>query len=396
LNITNGVPAQYAVLINATNFDVANWQPFTGTNINVYLGSDDGTYNVLVGLRGSTIDQQPVWQGILLTLNTVPLVITITNPIASEVSQSLIQIQGFASEPLSQITFDVSNAAGIFLDQTGYVTGEGYDTNLLKFTTNFFQCYDVQLTNGANLITLHAFDLANDETSAAFSYTVVYSTNPPLLSLVWPQPNTEIGGTNFTLQATVNEVTADVIASITDTNGDTNTVTAEVERNGNVWVSNLPLAAGTNTVTLTAINEAGIVSVTNFMVVKSAVNINVDPISNGQLNQAAVTVTGTVTPGQNVYVNGTQASVDGSGNWTATNVTVNPTGTANLNVQAGTDSSNIDSVQSVNQQQPSLIQVAGYQETYVDTQHSTDPDYPQKITILFRLRSKTGLLAWVV
>jgi hypothetical protein len=57
-------------------------------------------------------------------------------------------VQGYAIEPLASLTFDVSNAAGIFTNQTGYVAGEAYDTNLLEFTTNYFQCYDVPLTTG--------------------------------------------------------------------------------------------------------------------------------------------------------------------------------------------------------------------------------------------------------
>ena len=46
LNIAGGVPSYSALLINDTNTAHANWQPYTGTSLNVTLGPSDGVYDV--------------------------------------------------------------------------------------------------------------------------------------------------------------------------------------------------------------------------------------------------------------------------------------------------------------------------------------------------------------
>ena len=65
---------------------------------------------------------------------------------------------------------------------------------LADFTTNYFECLDVPLTNGLNVITIHATDLAGDTTTTNFNFTLDYSskTNPPVVQITWPQD----GGAN--------------------------------------------------------------------------------------------------------------------------------------------------------------------------------------------------------
>jgi len=114
INLLAGVPGYYAVLVNDINQADANWQAYPGTNITVNLGSTDGVYTVLVGLRGLPPNATATWQTVQLTLNTVAPTVVITNPAAGVVSQPMIQVQGFANKALSHVTFDVSNATGIF------------------------------------------------------------------------------------------------------------------------------------------------------------------------------------------------------------------------------------------------------------------------------------------
>ena len=71
-------------------------------------------------------------------------------------------------------------------------------------------------------------------------------------------------------------------------------------------------------------------------------------------------MTGTVTPGDMVIVNGTSASVDGDGNWEADNVPVNPAGTANLNVQVNDAGGNPLASQNASQPQPPLVALMSY------------------------------------
>ena len=63
--------------------------------------------------------------------------------------------------------------------------------------------------------------------------------------------------------------TATVSAQIVDSNGDTNEVDGIVERNGNFWVEDLPLAAGTNLLTLTATDAVGNTNATNIYVFRA-------------------------------------------------------------------------------------------------------------------------------
>jgi hypothetical protein len=141
LDVT-GSPYYVAVSVDDTNYAAdASWQIYTGTNIEVNLGLTEGWHDVWIGLRGHADGTNTaVWQWMQLNLNYTPPQLTITNPASGTVLVPMIQLQGYASKELSSLTFDVSNATGIFTNQPGYVTGQFYDASLLAFTTNYFQC----------------------------------------------------------------------------------------------------------------------------------------------------------------------------------------------------------------------------------------------------------------
>jgi hypothetical protein len=341
ITVLSGFPSGIAVLIDNTNFETATWIPYVSSNLTVNLGSVQGPHEVWVGLRVSPMDTQPLWEETILDLDSVPPVITITHPIAgSTVSQPFIQLQGFANVLLSNLTFDVSNAAGVFTNLTGYVTGQFYDTNFSEFTTNYFQGYNVPLTNGWNVITVHATDLKGNAGSSAVSCNLDYSSDhtAPALSVVWPPDGTYISGGDSTLQVQVDDITANITVTITDASGDTNSVNALIEQNGMVWAQ-LPLLAGTNTLTVTATDAAGNTCTTNLTLYQSSVLATVQPLTTDQLNRPLVTVYGTVSDATvQVFVNEVAASVtpdagDASGVWEADGVPVSPTGTAILDVE---------------------------------------------------------------
>ena len=193
--VISGVPAYQAMLVNDTNLAAANWQFGASSNVVVTFDSGDGEYDVWVGLRGPSTNAVPVWREIVLRQDTTTPVITVTAPVLnSTVSVPMLQVQGTANKPLKSIRYDVSNAAGTMTNQTGYVTGRFYDTNLLAFTTNSFQCYDVALAAGVNTITLYATDLAGNPATANFDVTLDYSgdTTPPVLTVIWPADGTVI------------------------------------------------------------------------------------------------------------------------------------------------------------------------------------------------------------
>jgi hypothetical protein len=250
-----------------------------------------------------------------------------------------------------------------------------YDTNLMAFTTNYFQCYDVPLTNGANTITIYATDLAGNVTTTNINLTVDYSgdTTAPALTVLWPTNGTPIGGGDFTLQARVDDYTATVTASIVNTNGETNTVQGLVERNGLVWVD-LPLTCGTNTLTLTATDAAGNATVTNLTVTGNDADLTFVPLTDDQLNQSFVTVTGTVSDASySVTVNGVGATVSGDPTWKAENVPVSPLGTASLNVVVLDASGHLVMTHDYSRSQSAKIGLLSYsfQSAYTDYSYYT-------------------------
>ena len=246
MNITAGVPSYYAMFVG--NSTTTNWQAFTTTNLSVNLGTTDGIYEVNVALRAYPTNAMPVWSEYSFTVDRVAPVLTITNPVIIAASNSAVvilpylQLQGYANEQLAGLSYDISNAVGIATNLDAFVTDQGFDTNLFDFTTNYFQAYDVPLTNGVNNLTLRVADRAGNTTITNFNVILDYSgaTNP-IIKLTWPTNGMQLCGGSFTLRGLVDDPSAVVSASITDTNGDTNLLTGELERSGVLWVENLPL-----------------------------------------------------------------------------------------------------------------------------------------------------------
>jgi hypothetical protein len=330
LNVLDGVPSYMAVLVNDTNSADAVWQPFAPVMV-FPLGSSDGDYDVLIGLRGLSSNSVQSWAQTTITLDTTPPVIVITNPATTTVTQPMIQLQGYSIEPLASLHYDVVNASGAVTNVEGFVIGQAVDTNTIEYTTSWFECYDIALTNGVNTITLRATDLAGNTTVTNFNFTLDYSgaTNPPVFAVTWPQDGQQICGNQFTLQGLVDDNTVVITAQIMDESGNTNILAGLVERSGLVWVMNLPLAAGQNWLTVTATDAAGNTSTTNLTVSQSAVTVAMNPLVSGQFNQSSVNVTGTVSDAScQVTVNGVQATVYNDGSWTAAEVPVSATGTA--------------------------------------------------------------------
>jgi hypothetical protein len=377
LNIAGGVPSYIAVLVNDTNLADASWQPYTTSSLNVFLGTSDGTYTVQIGLKGLPADAQQTWQSETLIEDTTAPQVIINNPTNGTVSVPTIQLQGCSPEELAGITFDVSNAVAVVTNQSGQLlSGQFFDTNLWKYTTNYFQCYDIPLTNGVNKITVHATDLAGNVTVTNFSYTLNYSTaTNPIIKLTWPTNGMQICGSGFTLLGCVDDPTATVSASITDTNGNTNIVMGEVERTGVLWVENLPLAGGTNWLTLSVTNSAGFSSVTNLCVVKNDMSLALTSI-DGDLWLPTVNVSGTVSDSSAaISVNGVQGTNNGNGTWSAANVPVSASGVASFIINA-TPTNDAD---------PAILtNVDKAAEIVIDSAHWTNgnflnsgPDFPE-------------------
>jgi hypothetical protein len=309
---------------------------YTTSNLNVTLpAATNGNYTVRVGLYGAR-DVPPVWQSITLTVDSTPPLLTITNPIVASdgtatLGVPLIQIQGEANERLSGLTYDISNAVEVVTNIDGLIMQQFFDTNKWDFTTNYFQCFDIYLTNGLNLISVHAADLAGNVTTTNLLLNLDYSTrtNPPAVSISWPADGMQIGQSSFEVNGYVDDPTATIAASVVDAALNTNSFTGVVERDGRFWVDNVPLGTGTNKVTLTVTDAAGNVAVTNFAVVQSAVTLTINTPNANKLWQPYVSVTGYCSDSsQTVSVNGVTANYTGGGYWRADRVPITDGGVA--------------------------------------------------------------------
>jgi len=329
--------------VDETNWAGASWIPFN-PYISVAIGTNEGWHQIWVGLRGLPPTAQQTWNWYRVKLILTPPLLVVTNPVSPTVMQPIIEVQGFCPEPLASLTYDLSNAAGLVTNQQAFVLNQLYTTNTWEFTTNTFQAFDVPLTNGANVLTFYAADLAGNVTTTNLTYTLSYAnrTNPPVVQLYWPQNGTQISGSSFTLRGSLDDFTTTLQATITDADGDTNTISGIVERDGKFWVENLPLAAGSNELTLTATDAATNVTTTNITVMGSSLVLTMYAVGDlWEFTTGDNAVTGAISdPTYSVWINGVEGSNNGAGGWSATNVPINAGGTAVFQVRAIANSDN--------------------------------------------------------
>ena len=314
VGVSAGVPASTALLVDSTNLAGANWVPYSSnmTAMTALIGANEGWHDIYMGMRGRPINSQQTWQGVRVKLDTTPPVLTITGPSNRNVSVSMIQLTGYSAEALSRLTYDISNATGILTDQLAVVTGQYYDTNTAEFTTNCFQAYDVGLTSGQNVISLHAVDLAGNLSTLTTNFIYSANTNAAVVSLVWPQDAMQVSGSNFTIKGQVDDPTATVSVTITDTNGNSTVLPGRTGRDGIFWIENVPLVSGTNSLTLT-LSRPGVDTTTNFTLIQSGVGLTINTVQAGD-----TMVGGSMdTAGYTIWVNGGCATNNGDGTWTA-------------------------------------------------------------------------------
>ena len=101
---------------------------------------------------------------------------------------------------------------------------------------------------------------------------------------------------------------------------------------GRFWVEDLPLNAGTNSVTLCVTNAAGLSNTTNFCVVKSSMTLALTSV-DGDLWMPAVNVSGQISDANaSVWVNGVQGTNNRNGTWSASAVPVTAGGVASFDM----------------------------------------------------------------
>ncbi len=289
--ITGGPVDQIAFLVNITNFTGATWTSFS-TNPTVTIGSANGTYEVWFGYSQNGVTN---WSATEIVLDSVPPILTITNPISSSTERPIVQIQGFCNEDIHTLFYSITNTV-TNVEGEGFVMSQFFDTNLFRTTTNYFQIFDVKLVPGTNRVVVVAADHAGNisTTNLDFTFSVAGDTNAPVFAVDWPTNNAQIIGDHFTLRGHLDDPTAHVVGQMV-TNGVTNIFTGEVDRSGKFWLNDLPISSGTNLITVIA-TDAG----TNF----SSQTISVHPSS------LIITVSGMQSLPYGDYIYGTIGSTN--------------------------------------------------------------------------------------
>ena len=362
LDIQAGTPYYYAVMVDSTSFSSASWTDYTSSNITAPLGSTQGWHTVWVGLC-DLLGGVPTWYPVRINLNWTQPRLVVTNPAVSTVSAPVMQLLGYSAEALSSISYGLSNAVGVVTNQQALVTGQYYDLGLGQFTTNYFACLDIPLTNGVNTITLQAADLAGNVTVANYNYTLDYSgVTAQTVQIAWPADGSLVSGTNFTCRGWISDPTATVATSAVDGNGNTWDYTGVVDRDGNFWLENIPLNAGTNVFSISVTDVVGSNTVTNISVVQSALTLTMNDMSlDPQLWQPTIYLSGTISDSSStVWVNGVQGTNYGS-TWDANNVPVPPGPNASFDMAAyAPGQTQPGGVISQNPAKPARVYVANY------------------------------------
>jgi len=156
ITIWGGVPTSMAILVDSTNFASATWMAYTSSIVTLNLGTNQGSHEVWIGLRGLPADAYQTWQNTTLVLDSVSVSIAITSPTNnSSFGVSRINVRGnFAAGSLKQITVN----------------------GVLAFTSGTnFDALNVPLDVGTNTITALIEGLTGLTNTS--SVTIVANTN---------------------------------------------------------------------------------------------------------------------------------------------------------------------------------------------------------------------------
>jgi hypothetical protein len=252
-----------------------------------------------------------------------PIAVVITSPTNGIVGSPFIQLKGYSVGDIVIISYDLANSEWCRTNQRNYSINRNGESEAVN--TNYFECSNIPLAKGTNLIDLHTVFYDGRTLTNQVTCVLDYAswTNPPEIKILWPSNETSVAGSMFTLQAQVADPTTAIHVSVSrEGTPSLEFDDAIVEHNGQVIVKDLPLEEGTNVISVVAKDAAGNSSTTNLNICGSPVKITMRPISLEQLNQQFVTVSGMISDASlTVWVNGQQAIVSTNGQWKADNVT---------------------------------------------------------------------------
>jgi hypothetical protein len=322
-----------AIVVNSKRFEDASWGPFNG-NPTIALGPGEGPKEIWIGLRNKKTGNM-CWNARTVCVDLKPPSIKLNYPSKSSTSQPLIQIEGQSSEPLSEIRFDVVNTKGTQSELEGFITLNQHDSiqEALTSQNTHFKCFDVELAQGDNTITVRVKDEAGNQTSQMFkiAFEVSNDRTPPAIEIQWPKNNDSIAGDACAIRGRLDDPTAEIMLETVE--GEE--YFGQVERNGQFWLEHVPLLPEDNTFKLRATDAAGNTATTSITVRRANLRITIDSMVESKTRPNRFeTVNGTFSgTDHKIWVNGIVATQSGN-YWTATNVPMPEGGTALIQVKA--------------------------------------------------------------
>ncbi len=233
----------------------------------------------------------------LRVLETVKPTISITSPGASSYVTN-------NKQPIIFQLRDESGGSGVKLSTLalkidgGTAVGSGGAGMVCNAVTNGYDCTytpPTALSDGAHTVTVNVSDNdGNTATQASRTYTV--DTVPPILNVTSPANSFLTNTAALTVQGTTNDVTSSSVVITIKLNGvDQGAVTVTA----GAFSKALTLAAGANTIIVTATDTAGKISTVTIngtldttVPVISSVTITPNPADTGETMIISVTVTG--------------------------------------------------------------------------------------------------------
>jgi hypothetical protein len=362
--VRRGQPQRMAVLDNSSNFNEAVWVPYSQTF--TFNPTTEGRHDLWVGINGAAPASRPLWFKSKLQVDATPPEISIISPASNNPSASRLQVKAHCPEPLAKVNWDFYSSSRTQTNQPAMFTKRGFDPVLFEGSFTEFDCPNVRLSEGTNLLVIHATDKAGltSTTSNVFVFTTAWDTNPPAVTLEWPESGQQVSGDFLTFRGMCDDSGATVKAAVV-CGSITNWRTGVLGRDGRFWIDNVPLIGTTNYVSLFARDVATNISTNEITIIRSTFVMDADPVPASQLNGATTTVTGFASTNNRVVkVNGVTANWAGDDGskyyWQADNVPIPEGGTAVFRLEAEEPNTQAKANKETEEDKPPYIELESY------------------------------------
>jgi len=301
-----------------------DWQPFK-PEILVDLGAGAGKRNVwLVAKWENPTEYKQEELGV--TVDAEMPHVVITNPTNGVTFQSLLRLQGYSSGYPMNPEYDISNSSGTTLNQDA-----GFTDHVSGWAKVYFEAVDIRLAPGTNIITFHCEIAGNRvSTNIVLVFATSGKTNLPVFNLRWPTNEMIISSSQFDMDGTCDDPSADFMALVCDDQGNATHRIGHAGRDsfgrdGLFIVEAVPLSEGIEYITLVDMDPANNSTLTNITIGKSDDILEMDPLANPQeLWRPRISkVTGYYSRTNHpVSINGVKAKMKPDGHWEAENVPI--------------------------------------------------------------------------